>query len=87
MSFGIAYSDYPPLGSELVGRTSPGPGLCKYDFGKNLPQCARFAMLSCGQSPTAVVRRVMLTSAEFATRVMPTRKTSGGNLRTFKLLK
>jgi hypothetical protein len=37
-SFGIGYGDYPPLGSELVGRTSPGPGFCRYDFGKNLPQ-------------------------------------------------
>jgi hypothetical protein len=37
-SFGISYADYPPLLKELVGRTSPGPGICKYDFGKNLPQ-------------------------------------------------
>jgi hypothetical protein len=37
-SFGVSYNDYPPIMQELVGRTSPGPGMCKYDFGKNLPQ-------------------------------------------------
>merc|ERR1719199_627058 len=37
-SFGASYNDYPPIMQELVGRTSPGPGMCRYDFGKNLPQ-------------------------------------------------
>ena len=57
-SFGIGYGDYPPLGSELVGRTSPGPGFCRYDFGKNLPQCARLPSLSC--SARACIPRPLL---------------------------
>jgi hypothetical protein len=37
-SFGISYADYGPLEKELLGRESPGPGIGKLDFGKNLPQ-------------------------------------------------